>query len=230
MNAAIVAVPTLITAAVLMPARIVGSASGSCTCAQRLARRQAERQRRLAPCPPRHRAQAGVGVAHDRQQRVEEQRDQRRARRRCCRRSAIRNASSASDGIVCSTADRAEQRAARSRGQRQAAMPSGTPTATASASEPNTSSRCSPSSAAEVGGEQRARAGSRAARRAAAPARGRVPPARRSAARDLGEAAAVELDRARSCAIIVAASMRPSSAGAAAARVDASARISSTAS
>ena len=47
MNAAIVAVPTLITAAVLTPARIVGAASGSCTCAQRLARRQAERQRRL---------------------------------------------------------------------------------------------------------------------------------------------------------------------------------------
>ncbi len=31
MNAAIVAVPTLITAAVLTPARIVGAASGSCT-------------------------------------------------------------------------------------------------------------------------------------------------------------------------------------------------------
>ena len=53
MNAAIVAVPTLITAAVLTPAISVGSASGSCTWRKRLARRQAERQRRLRQ-PARH--------------------------------------------------------------------------------------------------------------------------------------------------------------------------------
>ena len=47
------------------------------------------------------------------------------------RRSAIRNASRASDGTVCSTATTPSSTPA-ARGQRQAAMPSGTPTATAS--------------------------------------------------------------------------------------------------
>ena len=52
MNAAMVAVPTLMTAAVLTPARGTGSASGNST-SQRLSRGQPERERR-------HRSPAGT--------------------------------------------------------------------------------------------------------------------------------------------------------------------------
>ena len=77
MNAAIVAVPTLITAAVLTPAISVGAASGSWTWRSAWRARHAERERRLRH-PARDALQAGVGVANDRQQRVEKEREHRR--------------------------------------------------------------------------------------------------------------------------------------------------------
>ena len=117
MNAAMVAVPTLITAEVLMPAR------------------SSARERQLdlpqdgrgvmpsdsAASPSRARsAQAGVGVAHDRQQRVEEERDQRRHHADAPI-SGIRNASKRERRHRLHDAGRAEdqslQSAGRSRGQ-----------------------------------------------------------------------------------------------------------------
>ena len=137
-----VAVPTLITAEVFTPARIVGSASGS-SIAAGLSRRQAQRGAGLHQAA-RHLDEAGVGVAHDRQQRIEEQRDQRRPHADVPV-SGIRNASSASDGMVwimpVATQHRLRDAAASSPRACRAARRS----ATASASEPKTSTRCSAS-------------------------------------------------------------------------------------
>ena len=109
MNAAIVAVPTLITAAVLTPASSVGSASGSCTWRSAWRARQAERQRRLRHAAATRRAGRRGCCARSAAARRGTARSPP-ARRRCAPTSAIRNASSASDGTVCSTRDGAEQR------------------------------------------------------------------------------------------------------------------------
>ena len=128
MKAAMVAVPTLITAEVLMPARIVGSASGSSTMPQDLPRASGRAPCRPGACPRGTCDEAGVRVARDRQQRVEEQRDQRRPRRRWCPVSGIRKASSASDGMVWITPVGDEHRLRQRAAACAASMPSGTPT------------------------------------------------------------------------------------------------------
>jgi hypothetical protein len=114
-------------------------------------------------------------------------------------------------------------------GQRQAAMPIGTPSATASPSDPNTRSRCSPSSLPKSVANTRSIRLGPAPSRAPEPAkasRGRPAPSD-EALGDLREAAAVELDlrverdhRRRVDAAFEAAQRRGSSA----------ARISKTAS
>ena len=62
-----------------MPASIAGAASGSSISSSLIPGREAEGQRRLAHAAP-HAGHARVGVAHDRQQRIQKQRDQRRRR------------------------------------------------------------------------------------------------------------------------------------------------------
>ncbi len=109
---------------------------------------------------------------------------------------AIRNASSASDGTVCSTATTAEQRRRRPAASARRRCRAGRRAATASPSEPNTSSRCSPSRRPKSGAKTRSirvgRALSGACACDGAPAA--APPCATKRLRDLGEAAAVEFD------------------------------------
>ena len=69
-----VAVPTLMTAAVLMPAKMAREASGSSIKRRRAPGRQAEREGGLAQ-RGRDVGQARIGVADNRQQRIQEQGD-----------------------------------------------------------------------------------------------------------------------------------------------------------
>ena len=96
-----VAVPTLMTAALLMPARISGLARGS---SMRRSTAPGGRPERLGRLAQRRRDadEAGVGVAHDGQQTVEEQRDDARGAAPMPS-SGIMNTSSASVGSVCMT-------------------------------------------------------------------------------------------------------------------------------
>ena len=206
MKAAIVAVPTLITAEVLMPARIVRRGERQLDRCEAACR--ARGPSAIAPparMPRRHLEQPGVGVAHDGQQRVEEERDQRRPRRRCVPVSGIRNASSASDGNGLHHAGRrpasscATQRTLARRG-----FPAARRRRSPAASEPKTSA-----GAGAAGGRSRApKSGApeaSAARRGAAssPERTRSPTWRRSAALSISARAFMRR--------IAASSIRPSS-------------------
>ena len=138
-SAASVAVPTLMTALVLMPARIAGEASGSSTAQEPRAGGSPSASRRLEQ-RRRERGEPDVRVAHDRQQAVEEQRDERRRRADARAAGSGTRAARARESSAAARSPRAPARRVQARAA--ATTPSGTPTSDRGSSEIATSRRC----------------------------------------------------------------------------------------
>ena len=129
--AAIVAVPTPITAATRMPATIDGSASGSCTC-QSICRGVIPSAVPASTSDRIDAADAGDGRPDDRQQRVEDQHDDRDARAEAAdERQRQQEAEHRQARDRLHDVARARRSARRARGRRAASTPTGTPIAIA---------------------------------------------------------------------------------------------------
>ena len=208
MKAATVAVPTLITAAVFTPGQQHRQGQRQLHQAQQPGRgvrpSAARRRDRPAGTP----CQAGVGVAHDRQQRVERTAPAAPARSRCGPSSAIRKASSASDGTRLQHAHRAQQRAGQRAGVARPTAPAARRPPPPAPASRSTSTRCWRSQPRQVGREQAVAEARRCGAAGGAWRRGALPGSAAPPRRSCGRRARPRRSARSSCA----SSMRPASA------------------